>query len=83
MGKAEIERFGKALEGDAALAEQVKAAGNDPAAVAKLAKANGFNFTEQDLRELIASKKGQLSEQELDKASGGGWAYTVNYVAVV
>ena len=84
MSKNDIERLSADAKKDAKLAGELKKIGTNVAAVVKFAKANGYSFTEAELKNYAKSKKAKLSEEQLQKVAGGGDAavYAV-HVAVV
>jgi predicted ribosomally synthesized peptide with nif11-like leader len=66
----EIERFARDLAANEGLRNEVKAIGNDNAAVVKLANAKGYNFTLDDV-EALDIGEGELSDLQLDLVAGG------------
>ena len=71
-------RFITEANQNASLRDKVKAAGKDMAALLKVAKSAGYNFTEQDFQaaskkiaEMRARGEAPLAEDELDMISGG------------
>jgi predicted ribosomally synthesized peptide with nif11-like leader len=85
MSKAEVERFSKDVKASKALQEEVKKAGTSEQAVVDLAKSKGYDFTVEELKAAAAQKKGELSEEQLDKVAGGAAIVThvVTEVTVV
>ena len=61
-----LKAFLEAVKADAALQEQIKAAGDADAVVA-IAKAEGFVITAEEL----ARAQAEISEEELEGVSGG------------
>jgi predicted ribosomally synthesized peptide with nif11-like leader len=76
-----IEEFGEAVKASTDLQEKMKAAGSDLAKIVAVASGAGFNITEADLQAYADSKKGEMSDEDLEKVSGG--AIVVTYVTVV
>jgi predicted ribosomally synthesized peptide with nif11-like leader len=72
MSKAEVERFADDVRSNEALKAEVIAAGADEAKVSAFAKGKGYDFTAAELKEYADAKKGELSEEDLDKVAGGG-----------
>jgi predicted ribosomally synthesized peptide with nif11-like leader len=83
MSKAEIERFVKDVKTDTALQAEIKKAGSDPQAFVALAKKKGYDFTVDELKKHAENKKGELSQEDLDKVAGGGVVVTTVLVEVV
>lgn len=83
MSLEEVKRFAEAVKKDDALQKELKAKGGDEAAVADFAKSKGFDFSADELKGFAAEKKGELSEEQLDKVAGGGSAAAVSHVVVV
>lgn len=76
MSKEEITRFQKDASEDKALQKELVEAGNNIAEIVKCANKNGYQFTEQELQEVIEAKKssqagGALDDDDLDKVAGG------------
>ena len=69
MSEEQLKAFIAKVQADPSLLEQLKAEGADPVAIAKAA---GFTITTEDVKE----HRQTLSDEELDKVSGGGWAKT-------
>ena len=67
-----IRLFGEAVRKDPALLEKVKAVGSDVAGMVALARESGFTFTAEELQEAAGAGKGELTEEQLQKLSGGG-----------
>ena len=77
-----IRLFGEAVRKDPALLEKVKAVGSDVAGMVALARESGFTFTAAELQEAAGAGKGELTEEQLQKLSGGGSWVQVQTVAV-
>ncbi len=82
MSVAEIERFGKDVEANADLMEELKKAGADEAAIVAFANGKGYDFTADHLKETIEKKKAELTEEELEKAAGGGPSW-ISFISAV
>ncbi len=71
MSTQNVMAFTKKLEGNDELQKQVKAlTPGDSAAVVKLAAGLGFDFSIQELRDVIA-KSGELNDEQLNLVAGG------------
>lgn len=77
MSKQHVSEFRALMAADPALAEQLRevtpgpyAAGGGTGALIRVARARGFEFTEEELNEVVS--EGELSELELDLVAGGG-----------
>jgi len=81
MSLEEVKRFAEAVKKDDALQKELKAKGGDETAVADFAKSKGFDFSADELKGFAAEKKGELSEEQLDKVAGGAAVHS--YVVVV
>lgn len=64
---SQIEKFNKDLLENKEMLEEVKKIGNDIAKIVAYANSKGYNFTVAD----VEAKKGELSEEQLDKVAGG------------
>jgi len=71
MSIAELDRFENDVHSDSALMEEVKTAGTDEKAVAAFAKSKGYDFTLEELLDYVAKRKATLSDEALEKISGG------------
>ncbi len=71
MSSENIERFSAEAKNNSELAEEIKKLGSDVAGIVKLAECKGFPFTEDELKEYSEAKKGELSEEQLEKVAGG------------
>lgn len=82
MSNDAIRLFSEAVRKDPALLEKVKAVGSNVDGMVALARESGFTFTAQELKEAADAGKGELSEEQLQKLSGGGSWVQVQTVAV-
>ena len=71
MSKEAIAKFQEAVRTQPALLEKVKAVGSDVDALVALAGEAGFVFTRDELMDAAQAKKGELSEEQLQKVAGG------------
>ena len=71
MSKEAITKFQEAVRTQPALLEKVKAVWSDVDALVALAGQAGFVFTRDELMDAAQAKKGELSEEELQKVAGG------------
>lgn len=71
MSKAEVERFVADLKSDAGLQGALKEKGADSAALVAIAKAHGYDFTIEDVRDHVRAHKHDLTDQELEAVIGG------------
>ncbi len=83
MSKAEIGRFSKAVKADKVLADKVKSFGADIDGLVGYANAQGYNFNKDELLAEAKAKKGQLTEEQLDRAAGGGAVVAAEVATVV
>jgi len=71
MSVQNVMAFAKKLEGNEALQNQVKAlTPGDSAGLLKLAVGLGFDFSIQELQDVIA-QSGELNDEQLDQVAGG------------
>jgi len=82
MSAENIEKFGAAVKNDAVLQDEIKAAGTDLSKIVALASSKGFDFTEAELKAYSEKKKGEMSDEDLEKVSGGALA-AIHAIAVV
>lgn len=82
MSNDAIQLFSEAVRKDPALLEKVKAIGSDVDGMVVLARECGFVFTAEELLAAAGARKGELSEEQLQKLSGGGTYVQVQTVAV-
>lgn len=66
---SEIKRFNKDLSENTGMLEEVKKIGNDVPKIVAYANSKGYTFTVADVE--ANAKKGELSEEQLDKVAGG------------
>lgn len=72
MSVNEISRFQKDLKENKELQKKLIELGNDVNKIVELAKANGYDFTKNEIDELIQNKKaGELADEDLEKVAGG------------
>ena len=71
MSVAELKRFAEAVKADSGLQGELKGIGADLDAVASFAGGKGYDFTGAELKAHASEKKGELSEEQLDKAVVG------------
>ncbi len=62
-----IEKFNKDLLENKDMQAELKTMGNDVSKIVAYANTKGYNFTVAD----VEAKKGELSEEQLDKVAGG------------
>lgn len=67
MSTSEIQRFNKDLLENKEIQAELKTIGNDVPKIVAYANSKGYNFTVAD----VEAKKGELSEEQLDKVAGG------------
>lgn len=83
MSKAELERFSKDVKASPKLQDELKKAGTNEQAVVSIANAKGYDFSVADLKAAAEAKKGELSEEQLQKVAGGGEVYAVGDIVLV
>ena len=66
---SEIKRFNKDLSENKGMLEEVRKIGNDVPKIVAYANSKGYTFTVADVE--ASAKKGELSEEQLDKVAGG------------
>lgn len=71
MSQQEMERFAKDVKTNSALQDELKKAGTDEKAVVSIANAKGYDFSLEELKAYADSKKGELSDDQLQKVAGG------------
>ncbi len=77
MSVAEIERFANDVKASEALQAELKAVGSDVDKLVEVAKSKGYDFTADELKAHGETKKGELSEEDLEKAAAGAGAVLV------
>ncbi len=77
MSVSEIERFGKDIEANAVLKEDLIKAGTAEEAIVSFANDKGYDFTADELKAEVEKKKADLSDEELEKVAAGGFIDTV------
>jgi len=83
MSQSELERFVKDAKDNKDFQKELKAVGADVEAIVTFASGKGYDFTVDELKSFVDAKKGELSEEQLDKVAGGVVAGAVEVVAVV
>ena len=68
MSQEDLTQFLQAVQQDSSLQEKLKAEGADPVAIAREA---GFSITQAELLRAHAARIHELSDEELESASGG------------
>lgn len=72
MSITDAARFAKDLATDRDLVERVKAKASGLASLVELGKAHGYDFTHDEIKQVVRSAaKRDLSEDELDAVAGG------------
>ena len=71
MSEEQLKGFLEAVNADAGLQEQLKAAA-DTDAVVEIAKATGFVISAEELEALALQAQAEMSEEELQGVAGGG-----------
>ena len=71
MSEEQLKGFLEAVNADAGLQEQLKAAA-DTDAVVEIAKAAGFVISVEELEALMLKAQAEISENELQGVAGGG-----------
>ena len=71
MSEEQLNAFLEKVKGDTSLQDKLKAAGSNEAAI-EIAKDAGFAITAEDIQS-TQSATVELSDEELDGASGGAW----------
>ena len=68
MSEDQLAAFIEAIQSDAALQDQIKAAGDDTDAVVAIAKTAGFVISAEEFK---AKTTGELSDAQLEGVAGG------------
>ncbi len=71
MSQAELERFNRDVQENEQLRGEFIENAANIAELAEYAKTKGYDWDLKDLKDLLEAKKGELSDEELDKAAGG------------
>lgn len=75
MSKAQLERFISVVSNDPTVLEQASKGEEDlqkcARNVVQYAKAQGYDFTEDEAREWLAERAGELEDSQLDTVAGG------------
>ncbi len=71
MSKAEIERFNTDVKADSKLQEEVKAKATSIRSLVEVAKAKGYDFSVDEVKEYARSQNKELSDDQLDAVTGG------------
>lgn len=83
MSKEEVARFAQDMKTNAELQAAAKDAGGDADSLAQFAAGHGYEFSAEELHAYADDKKGELSDEDLDKVAGGGDTVTAVVVDVV
>lgn len=83
MSKEEVARFAQDLKSNSDLQAAAKSAGSDAESLAQFADKRGYDFSAKELHSYADDKKGELSDEDLDKVAGGGDTVTAVVVDVV
>ena len=81
MSEEQLKGFLEAVNADAGLQEQLKAAA-DTDAVVEIAKATGFVISAEELEALALQAQAEMSDEELQGVAGGGEGAAVVGVAL-
>ncbi|MCP3953013.1 MAG: Nif11-like leader peptide family natural product precursor [Desulfobacterales bacterium] len=71
MSVSEIERFGKDVEENTDLKEELIKAGAAEEAIVSFANGKGYDFTADEFKAEVEKKKADLSDEELEKVAAG------------
>jgi len=71
MSQSELDRFISDVKRSEKLQEELKAAGAGAGAIVKVATGKGYDFSADELKAFVETKKGELSEEQLEKVAGG------------
>jgi len=80
MSQGELERFVKDASENNDFQKELKSVGADVEAIVTFASGKGYDFTVDELKSFVDAKKGELSEEQLDKVAGGVVAGAVEVV---
>ena len=81
MSQSELERFIADVKANKEMQEDLKKGEASVEAVVKYAKEKGYDFTVEELKAYVETKKSELSEEELEKIAGGIAAAAIQVVA--
>ncbi|MEM9472507.1 MAG: Nif11-like leader peptide family natural product precursor [Pseudomonadota bacterium] len=73
MSEQEIERFTKDLASDEDLRSAAAEAVSDLPAIVAIAKANGYDFTLEELETFQSRQSAEMSDEDLEKVSAGAF----------
>ncbi|MBO6785097.1 MAG: Nif11-like leader peptide family natural product precursor [Alphaproteobacteria bacterium] len=77
MSEKEIERFNADVQANEEMQKELVEAGSGIGSVVVFAKARGYDFSVDEVRDYIEANTGEaLSEEQLDAISGGGVVHT-------
>ncbi|MCP4192493.1 MAG: Nif11-like leader peptide family natural product precursor [Planctomycetaceae bacterium] len=83
MSVSEIERFGKDVEENTDLKEELIKAGAAEEAIVSFANGKGYDFTADEFKAEVEKKKADLSDEELEKVAAGGFLDPISGIAIV
>lgn len=83
MSKEEVARFAQDVKNNPEMQAEFKGTGTDMDAFVSKAQEKGYDFDAADVKAHAAEKRGQLSDEELDKVAGGGVVVEVVGTTVV
>ena len=78
MSEEQLKAFLEKVKADTSLQEKLKAAASPEAAI-EIAKAAGFSITSDDIQSM-SSEPVELSDDELDKISGGNCMHATGLI---
>jgi predicted ribosomally synthesized peptide with nif11-like leader len=71
MSKSEIDRFSNDVKKNASLEAEVKAKGTQIPELLTIAKAHGYDFTANDVKDYIRSQNQELTDEQIESVVGG------------
>jgi predicted ribosomally synthesized peptide with nif11-like leader len=71
MSKADIERFSNDVKTNKKLQEEVKAKATSIRSLVEVAKAQGYDFSAQEVQDYVRAQGKELSDEQLDAVTGG------------
>jgi predicted ribosomally synthesized peptide with nif11-like leader len=71
MSKADIERFNNDVKTNKELQEEVKAKATSIRSLVEVAKAKGYDFSVEEVKEYARAQGKELSDEQLDAVTGG------------